>query len=58
MRNTHVQKFLRDESGQAMTEYILLIGLISIPIWIAFRLLLIRFLNVFISSVVSSFSRG
>lgn len=41
-----------------MTEYILVIGLIAIPIFIAFKAAIVLFLNVFISNVVSSFTRG
>jgi len=53
-----VRDFCRDESGQAATEYILIIGLISIPIFVVFRRLVITFLDTFISSVISSFTRG
>lgn len=58
MRKDQLHEFLCDESGQAMTEYILVIGLIGLPIFFAFRFAIVRFLNVFISNVVSSFTRG
>ncbi len=50
--------FWEDESGQAASEYVLIIGLISIPIYLAFKILFVRVLNAFISSVISSFTRG
>ncbi len=53
-----VSDFCGDESGQAATEYILIIGLISIPIFVVFKKLVITFLDTFISSVISSFTRG
>lgn len=53
-----VSDFWGDESGQAATEYILIIGLISIPIFVVFKKLVITFLDTFISSVISSFTRG
>jgi Flp pilus assembly pilin Flp len=51
-------KYLRDERGQAATEYILLIGLISIPIYLAFKLAFEIFLKDFIAAVIGSFTRG
>ena len=50
--------YLRDERGQAATEYILVIGLISIPLYIAFKLAFDLFLKDFISAVIGSFTRG
>ncbi len=60
---THMQKatlreFLRDDSGQAMTEYILVIALVGLPIFLLFKIALVNFLNVFISNIVSAFTRG
>jgi len=50
--------YLRDERGQAATEYILVIGLISIPLYIAFKVAFELFLKDFISAVIGSFTRG
>ncbi|HUF18079.1 MAG TPA: Flp family type IVb pilin [Thermoanaerobaculia bacterium] len=58
MDKTLVGQFLRDESGQAMTEYILIIALVALPIWALFRIAIVAFLNVFISNMLSSFTRG
>ena len=53
-----MKSFLEDESGQSATEYILIIGLVTIPIYAVFKLMLEKFLNIFISNVMSSFTRG
>jgi Flp pilus assembly pilin Flp len=50
--------FLADESGQSTTEYILIIGLISIPIYLAFNVVLKDFLHDFIAALIGSFTRG
>lgn len=50
--------YLRDERGQAATEYILVIGLISIPLYIAFKMAFDMFLRDFIAAVIGSFTRG
>lgn len=50
--------YLRDERGQAATEYILLVGLISIPIFVAFKVAFEMFLRDFIAAVIGSFTRG
>lgn len=50
--------FLRDESGQAATEYILIVAMISIPIYIAFKKLFEVLLKEFISALIKSFTRG
>lgn len=47
-----------DERGQAATEYILVIGLISIPLYLAFKYLFERFLHDFIAAVITNFTRG
>jgi len=53
-----VRGYLRDERGQAATEYILVIGLISIPLYLAFKLAFDLFLKEFIAAVIGSFTRG
>jgi Flp pilus assembly pilin Flp len=53
-----VTTFLADESGQAATEYILVAGLISIPIYVAFKTVFKQFLEDFIASIINSFTRG
>jgi Flp pilus assembly pilin Flp len=52
------QRFLADEHGQAATEYVLVIGLISIPIYVAFQYLFKKFLHDFIAAVITTFTRG
>jgi Flp pilus assembly pilin Flp len=49
---------LADDSGQAATEYILIIGLISIPIYVFFKIAFEKFLSDFVASLVESFTRG
>ncbi len=49
---------VRDEKGQAATEYILIIGLISIPMYLVFKAAFELFLNDFIAAVIGSFTRG
>ncbi len=58
MSTKTVQDYLSDDSAQSTTEYILIIGLISVPIWVAFKVVLDRFLVRYIKKVVQSFSRG
>ena len=53
-----LQRLLKDDSGQAATEYILVIGLISIPIYVAFEVVFRKFLEDFIAAVIGSFTRG
>lgn len=53
-----LRTFLADESGQSTTEYVLIIGLISIPIWLAFNVVLKEFLHDFIAALIGSFTRG
>lgn len=55
---TRLRRLLADESGQAATEYILIIGLISIPIYAAFELVFKQFLEDFIAAIIGSFTRG
>ncbi len=53
-----LRQYLRDESGQAATEYILVIGLISLPIYVAFKVVFDMFLHDFITAIIGSFTRG
>lgn len=46
--------YLRDESGQSTTEFILIIGLISVPIYVIFEKVFIRFFSQFVTSLISS----
>jgi Flp pilus assembly pilin Flp len=52
------RQYLRDERGQAATEYILIIGLISLPLYVAFKAMFDLFLHDFIAAVIGSFTRG
>jgi Flp pilus assembly pilin Flp len=54
----HVARFLADESGQSATEYILIIGLISVPMWVVFKLVLQKFLSGFITNLINAFTKG
>lgn len=56
MRTVH--DYLRDERGQAATEYILVIGLISVPLYVVFKVAFDLFLSKFIAAVIGSFTRG
>jgi Flp pilus assembly pilin Flp len=56
--SSSAQRFLADERGQAATEYVLVIGLISIPIYVAFQYLFKKFLHDFIAAVITTFTRG
>ena len=53
-----IRRFLGDESGQATTEYVLIVGLISIPIWWAFNVVVRKFLDSFIGALIGTFTRG
>ena len=53
-----VRPFPADERGQAATEYVLVIGLISIPLYLAFKLVFEIFLHDFIAAVITNFTRG
>ena len=50
--------YLRNQRGQAATEYILVIGLISLPIYLAFKVAMEMFLRDFIAAIIGSFARG
>jgi Flp pilus assembly pilin Flp len=53
-----IRAYLRDDRGQAATEYILIIGLISIPLYVAFKVVFEFFMQEFISAIIGSFTRG
>ncbi len=53
-----VRKLAGDERGQAASEYVLVIGLISIPLFIAFQALFKKFIHDFIAAVITNFTRG
>ena len=53
-----LRRYLRDERGQAATEYILVIGLISVPLYVAFKVAFELFLEDFIAALIGSFTRG
>lgn len=57
-RTLAAQRFWSDEGGQAATEYVLVIGLISIPLYVAFQYLFKKFLHDFIAAVITTFTRG
>lgn len=48
----------RPQSGQATTEFVLLIALVSVPIWIAVRLLMQAVLRDFMTALIERFTRG
>jgi Flp pilus assembly pilin Flp len=47
-----------DDSGQSMTEYILIIGLITLPVYVLFKTVFQRFINRFVAALIGSFTRG
>jgi Flp pilus assembly pilin Flp len=53
-----IREYVSDNRGQAATEYILVIGLISIPLYVAMKAVFDMFLKDFISAVIGSFTRG
>ena len=53
-----VGAFVVDDSGQAATEYVLIIAMISIPIYALLKTLFIKFLGGFIRALVQAFTRG
>lgn len=48
----------RRTSGQATTEFVLLVSLVSIPLYIAVRILMQVVLRDFITSLISRFTQG
>jgi hypothetical protein len=54
----HAVQLLSDDRAQAVTEYILIIGLISAPIWVVFKLVFEKFLSDFITNIINSFTKG
>jgi Flp pilus assembly pilin Flp len=53
-----LRELWRDDSGQSATEFILIIGLISIPVYILFKTAFTKFLNSFVAALIGSFTRG
>ena len=53
-----LRELLGDDSGQSTTEFILIIGLISIPIYILFKVAFQKFINAFVAALIGSFTRG
>jgi hypothetical protein len=46
------------DKGQATTEFVLLVALVSVPIWVAVRLLMQAVLRDFMTALVERFTRG
>lgn len=46
------------QSGQATTEFVLLVSLVSIPIWVLLRLLMEAVLRDFMTALIERFTRG
>lgn len=44
--------------GQATTEFVLLIALVSVPVWVAVRLLMQAVLRDFMTALIERFTRG
>jgi len=51
-------EFLFDESGQSTTEYILLIAMISIPIYAALKKMMEKLIGGFVKALIQAFTRG
>ena len=51
-------EFLVDESGQSTTEYILIIAMISIPIYAALKTLTEKLIGGFVKALIQAFTRG
>lgn len=48
----------RSESGQATTEFVLLVALVAIPIWLAVRALMQVVVRDFIVALIERFTQG
>jgi len=44
--------------GQATTEFVLLIALVSVPVWVAVRMLMQAVLRDFMTALIERFTRG
>lgn len=51
-------EFLVDESGQSTTEYVLLIAMITIPIYAALKALMVKFIGAYVKALIQAFTRG
>ncbi len=53
-----LHRFLRDDRGQSTTEFILLVSLISVPLFILIDRFMRVFLEKYISGIVNKFTSG
>ena len=53
-----VGEFLVDESGQSTTEYILIIAMISIPIYAALKKMMEKLIGGFVKALIQAFTKG
>lgn len=53
-----VGEFLADESGQSTTEYILIIAMISIPIYAALKKMMEKLIGGFVKALIQAFTKG
>jgi hypothetical protein len=57
-RPAPTQPAVQRDKGQATTEFVLLVALVSVPIWLAVRLLMQAVLRDFMTALVERFTRG
>lgn len=50
--------YMKDESAQSTTEFVLLIALIGTPLFMGVRLFLRDFLKIYIENVIKAFTKG
>ena len=53
-----MRAYLSDEAGQSTTEFILLVSLISVPIYFGARGFMDIFLRRFVTAIVESLTKG